>query len=193
MIELQHISLKLLLKVQEGIDLSALVPVFHGWIQEQICDELLIDVADYRHVPDGPGVMVIGHEADYSVDNTDGRLGIRYARKTTLNSNNQERLKQAARSALTACQRLEHEARLNNWLNFNGEDIEVVINDRLFAPNRAETRTALEPEFRRFGDKLFGAGSYQLTWQVDQRRLLGATFHTNRAFAASDLLQNLNS
>jgi hypothetical protein len=193
LIELQHINVKLFLRDAEGVDIGPLVPIFHGWIQEQIGDELLIDVADYRHVPDGPGVMVIGHEADYSVDNTDGRLGVRYARKATLNSNNQERLKQAARSALTAYQRLEEEAKLNDWLRFNGEDIEVVINDRLLAPNRAETRIVLEPEFRSFGDKLFGTGNYHLTWQTEPRRLLGATFHANRTFTAAELLKNLNS
>ena len=31
--------------------------------------------------PAGPGVMLIGHQADYSVDNTDDRLGVRYNRK----------------------------------------------------------------------------------------------------------------
>ena len=46
---------------------TALVPVFHDWIRERVVpDELLIDVADYSHVPDGPGVMIIGHHADYA-------------------------------------------------------------------------------------------------------------------------------
>ena len=60
--------------------------------------ELLLDVADYRHVPAGPGVMLIGNEGDYSVDNTGDRLGIRYNRKAALDGDNQDRLRQAARS-----------------------------------------------------------------------------------------------
>ena len=55
----------------------------------------------------GPGVMLIGQQANYSVDNTDNRLGVRYNRKAALDGTNQDRLKQAARSALTAFQRLE--------------------------------------------------------------------------------------
>ena len=191
MIELQHISVKLLLKEQEGIDLSALVPVFHGWIQNQIFDELLIDVADYRHVPDGPGVMVIGHEADYSVDNTDGRLGVRYHRKAVLNSNNQERLKQAVRSAFAAALRLEEDAALSQKFRFNGQDVEIVINDRLLAPNNPETREAIEPEIRALADRLFGAGAYQLTWQTDARRLLGASLQSITRFETVELLQRL--
>jgi hypothetical protein len=189
LIELQHISVKLLLKEQEGIDLAALVPIFHGWIQDQIFDELLIDVADYRHVPDGPGVMVIAHEADYSVDNTDGQLGVRYHRKVVLNSNNRGRLGQALKSALAACLRLEEDPRLNRKLCFNGRDIEIAVNDRLLAPNHPETRQAVEPEIRALADKLFGVGAYQLSWQADPRRLLAASLKASQSFAAKDISQ----
>ena len=192
MIELQHINVKLLVKDQEGIDLEPLVPVFHSWIQEQSFDELLIDVADYRHVPDGPGVMVIGHEADYSLDQNDGRLGVRYNRKSILNSDSQGRLKQATQSALRAFQRLEADTRLNQKFRFNGQDVEIFINDRLLTLNSTETRNALESEFRKLGDSLFGAGNYELTWQTDPRRLLGASFKGKNAASVSELLEKLN-
>ena len=45
------------------------IPLFHGWIQEKIIpDHLLIDVADYSHIPDGPGIMLIAHEGHFSLD-----------------------------------------------------------------------------------------------------------------------------
>ncbi|HEY1800040.1 MAG TPA: hypothetical protein VGG46_03815 [Terriglobales bacterium] len=191
MIELQHISVKLLLQEQQGIDLAALVPVFHGWIQQQSFDELLIDVADYRHVPDGPGVMVIGNEADYSVDNSDGRLGVRYHRKAVLNSSNQDRLRQAAKAAIAACLRLEEDTALNQKFRFNGRDVEIVVNDRLLAPNRPETRQAIEPGIRALADKLFGAGAYQLSWQIDPRRMLSASLKASESFTAKVLFQRM--
>src|SRR5260370_24044056 len=84
-INLQHINVKLVLKdsdsLDHGRDLDPVIPVFHSWIQQQAFDELLLDVADYRHVEGGPGILLIGHEADYSLDNTDNRLGVRYNRK----------------------------------------------------------------------------------------------------------------
>ena len=46
------------------------------------------------------------------MDNTDNRLGVRYNRKAALEGNNEDRLKQATRAALTACRRLEEEPRL---------------------------------------------------------------------------------
>src|ERR1700733_15184726 len=129
--DLQHVNVKLLVKNPQAADLEPLIPIFHGWIQGQVCEELLLDVADYRHVPAGPGVMVIGHQADYSVDNTDHRLGVRYNRKAVLDGSNQDRLKQATMAALVACQSLEGESRLNDKLRFNGQEIELSVNDRL--------------------------------------------------------------
>ena len=56
--ELQHVNVKLLVKNPQEVDLEPLIPVFHGWIQDQVCEELLLDVADYRHVYAGPGVVL---------------------------------------------------------------------------------------------------------------------------------------
>ena len=99
--------------------------------------------------------MLIGLEANYSVDNTDDRLGVRYNRKAPLDGTNQDRLKQAARAALTAAQRLEAESRLDGKLRFSGQEIEIFVNDRLLAPNTDATRKAAEPELKSFLQKLF--------------------------------------
>ena len=61
---LQHINVKIYVEDDSAVDLSRFIDVFHSWIKQQLLDELLIDVADYRHVPAGPGVILIGHEAD---------------------------------------------------------------------------------------------------------------------------------
>ena len=38
------------------------IPIFHEWIKSRrLEDEVMIDVADYSHVPDGPGVILVGH------------------------------------------------------------------------------------------------------------------------------------
>ena len=190
-INLQCVNVKLLAKDPEDVDLEPLIPVFHNWIQGQVFEELLLDVADYRHVHEGPGVVLIGHQANYSVDNTDNRLGVRYNRKAPLEGSNQDRLKQATRAALTAFHRLEGEAGLNGKLQFNGQEIEVFINDRLMAPNRGSTRGAIEPELREFLGKLFRGGEYALSHGNDPRALFGVYVKANRSFSVSDLLANL--
>src|SRR5260370_21223106 len=158
--ELNHINVKLLVKNPEEVDLEPVVPVFHNWIQGQIYDEQLLDVADYRHVPAGPGVILIGLQGDYSVDNTDNRLGVRYNRKAVIDGDNQDRLKQAARAALNACQRLEEEASLQGKLRFNGQDVEVFIHDRLTAPHREKPREALQSDLDRLANQCFGQTEY---------------------------------
>src|SRR6266849_3514271 len=111
--QLQHVNVKLLVQNPGEANLEPLIPIFHGWIENRTeDDELLIDVADYTHVPAGPGIVLIGHEGNYSVDNTGNRLGVRYNRKAALDGSNQDRLAQAARAALAASQRLEADPRL---------------------------------------------------------------------------------
>src|SRR5581483_1646097 len=61
------------------------VPVFHRWIQTRaIADHQLIDVADYAHVKEGPGTLLVSHEANFHADLGGGRLGLLYVRKQPL-------------------------------------------------------------------------------------------------------------
>jgi len=190
--EFQHINVKLFLKNADDVDPEALIPVFHRWIQEQAGDELLLDVADYRHVPAGPGIVLIGHDGNYSLDNAGGRWSVRYNRKTPFEGSNQDRLAQATQAALIACQRLEADSRLGGTIRFNNREIEVFINDRLLAPNSAETRTAADAEFRAFFSTLFGDVEYAASYSQDPRSLLSVTASVSQPLDTAALLDNLN-
>ncbi len=192
-IQLQHINVKLLLKDAQGLDLDPVIPVFHSWIQQQSFDGLLLDVADYRHVQAGPGIVLIGHEADYSLDNTDNRLGVRYNRKAILDGTNEERLTQAAQAALSAIQKIQEDRRVNARLHFNGHDVEIFVNDRALAPNTVSTREALRAEFQAFSDRLFSGSQYSLAFGDDPRRLLAVSLKASRAFTVGELIENLKS
>jgi hypothetical protein len=190
--QLQHVNVKLLVQNGDEGNLEPLIPVFHGWIESQTAeDELLIDVADYSHVPAGPGVVLIGLEGNYSVDNTGNRLGVRYNRKAVLDGSNQDRLSQAARSALAACRRLEAETGLGGKFRFNGQDIEIFINDRLVAPNNTATREAFDPDFHLFARKLFRGKEYSISYGQDPRSLFTAFVKTAQPFSVAELLEAL--
>lgn len=191
-VELQHINVKLLLSNPQAIDLEAVVPVFHSWIQQQPVEELLLDVASYAHVKDGPGVLLIGHEADYSLDATDGRLGLRYNRKAPVEGNNQQKLHQALRAALSALQRLEQDERLNGKIQFDGKNIELFVNDRLAAPHTEQTRQSVEPDLRQFLKVLGGGSAYSSQYESEPRRLFGARVQLAREFSVTELLHNLS-
>src|SRR5260221_8048778 len=189
--ELQHVNVNLLVRNPEEVDLEPLIPVFHGWIQNQVGEGLLLDVADYRHVPAGPGIVLIGHEGNYSVDNTGNRLGVRYNRKAVLDGSNQDSLAQAVRAALTACQRLEAEPRLDGKFRFNGRDIEIFVNDRLVAPNNAATRQALDADFHLFSRKLFRGKEYSISYGTDPRSLFTAFVKAAHPLSVAELLEAL--
>jgi len=157
----QHVNIKIFANKAE-INLVDAIPVFHRWIQESVVPELLIDVADYKHVPDGPGIMLIGYEADYSLDETDGRLGLLYNRKLKGPGSAQESLTQAYNASLRACKLLEEEPIFKGNLTFNPGDLQVILNDRLLAPNDKETWNRLSPEIKLYFDGVFGKNSYEL-------------------------------
>src|SRR5512134_3643410 len=122
---IQHINLKFFIENPEEVKLAEFAGIFNSWIQRRAMPELLIDVADYLHVHHGPGILLIGHEADYSLDNQAGRLGLLYNRKAPLEGSLPEKLAQAAQAALTAARLLEKE----NGLKFKGQEAQVIVND----------------------------------------------------------------
>ena len=89
MADFQHINVKIFAVEGSKVDWHKLIPVFHRWIREQALPGLLLDVADYAHVPAGPGMMIIGHDAHYAVDNRQNRLGLLYNRRTAVEGSTQ--------------------------------------------------------------------------------------------------------
>jgi hypothetical protein len=148
-------DLKLFLHDASRVELETFIPLFHRWIQTQCLEELLIDVADYRHVPYGPGIVLIAHDAHYAMDMADGRLGLLYSRRRETHPSRkaiygvEDRLWSVLHCALTAGQHLETNPAFQGQLRFRGDELLVRLNDRLLASNTEaaydELCQALEP------------------------------------------------
>jgi hypothetical protein len=184
---LQHVNIKFFIENPDTVRLEDYQGIFNNWIQRQAAAELLVDVADYQHVHDGPGMILIGHEANYSLDETSGRLGLLYNRKAQLEGSNQDKLIQAARAALSAARILETE----NGLKVNGSELQLIVNDRLLAPNTLETFAALEEDLKGFLDRLYKGFSYELTQRPDPRERFIVNVKASAGFETEALLQNL--
>lgn len=52
---------------EEPLLLDYVGEFFHDWIRLGWLDDILVDVADYGHVTQGPGVILIGHRCNYQV------------------------------------------------------------------------------------------------------------------------------
>jgi len=156
---------------------EAFIPVFHRWIKDHVLAELVIDVANYAHVPKGPGVVLIGHTGDYYLDDAEGRFGLLYSRKRGLASATFEaRLEDLFRRTLYAASLLEKEAPVSPVgaapLRFATNELLFRVNDRLAAPPGDETFGALRPGLEVMARRLFD-GPFELTRVGDARALFG--------------------
>jgi hypothetical protein len=156
--EASRVDVKLFVDASSRVELSELVPVFHGFIQRNVIeDELIIDVADYTHVVDGPGVMLIGHEGQYGFERSKGRTGLLYSQRRARVGGLQSALEYGLVHALRFCSLLQKEDSLRGRLQWNGQEVMLRINDRLRAPNTAQTWQAVEPVAKQVVGKLFGS------------------------------------
>ncbi len=186
----QKLCVKLFLKDPGQLHGLKLVPIFQSWIQmHAVEDHLAIDVADYEHVKDGPGTVLVTHEANFALDSTGGRPGLLYQRKQPLPGAFGQRLAPIFRGALQGAARLQE----NPGLAFRTDEIAFRIADRLLAPNTPETFAAVKPELEGFLRKLFGSTTFQLEHKPLPRKLFEVTIKSGTSASISDLLARLDS
>ena len=183
----ERLQLKLYLEPAPHFDVDALIPVFHRFIREQLIKELLIDVVDYSHVPDGPGVVLIGHEADYYVGALDGAYGLVYSRKRSAPAP-EARLEDALRRLINAARLLEQESGLK--LRFKSNELSLRLTDRLHAPNDEATFASTESEVTRLLSRVYGAAP-KVERLPASKEPLGLRIHAGAAPSLEALLEKL--
>ena len=188
---MDHVNVKIYVQESTSIDLRDAIQVFHRWIQDAVLNELVIDVADYRHVPAGPGVILIGDEANYSLDCAFNRLGLLYNRKRPSEGTVMDKLLKAFGSALLACSHLEDEAVFRGKLKFDAGHCEVILNDRVLAPNTEKTWLELKPHFEVFFDGLFGSERYSMNRLGERRERLRIELNTPGPIDVRSMLEVL--
>ena len=189
---LQRITLKIFLDDESVLEPGDVIPVFHRWIQTQAVDGLLIDVADYSHMATGPCVLLVAHEGHYVLDRAGGRLGLQYARRQPLDGPLSDRLATLGRLLLRAGRLLETDTSLPGPVRFRGNEIECVANDRLLAPNRAETLTAFRPALDAFLTTLSAGASWTLTREADSRARFEVLAHTSGTATLDTIAERLS-
>jgi hypothetical protein len=133
--ELSKLGIKLFATDGAAVRAKDFVPIFHSWIQKQsVENHQLIDVHDYSHIHHGPGILLVAHEGNFSTDMADGKPGLAYFRKQTAGST-EETLRASLKSVLEAATLLEKEPSLKGSVRFRRDELLVVANDRLRAPN----------------------------------------------------------
>lgn len=181
-------QVKFFLDSQTPVDLSIFSNVFQRWIQQKALEGQLVDVADYRHVHNGPGILLIGHDSDYTIETRDGRLGLLYTRKRQVDADLASQLRASVRLALTACRLLEAEAAFQPRLKFRADEIEFRFADRLQLPNKPESFELVRDDLRAVLEDLYGDdGVIIRPVQHDPRYLLTVTAKNSGATSLSML------
>jgi hypothetical protein len=147
-VELERFCLKFLARPETQVnpEESIFINIFQEWIRLHTLPGTLLDVADYRHVPDGPGIMLLTHEINYALDRGDGEFGLYAQRKRGQGATLKDRIIELARATAIFGKLLEADKRLEGSVKFNGGKFYWMSNDRLRAPNTDEAFAAIKPE-----------------------------------------------
>ncbi len=187
-------QVKFFLDTTNPIDGALFTGVFQRWIQDNALDELLIDVADYRHVFQGPGTVLIGHYSDYTIDNRDGRLGLIYTRKRQTTEDVAAQLRSSLQRNLKAAELLERELAFKPALKFKTDEIEVRFVDRLNFKNSSETFDSIKDDVTAVLSEFYGAYPVQIEQvQSDPRDLFALRVTAQGAVGLADLKEAVKS
>ena len=168
--QLQRVCAKVYAAEPAGIADETFVPIFHEWIRKRALDAVLLDVADYTHAPDSPGVMLIGHDATYALDRSDGGFGLLVQRRRPAGDDATAAIAAALRGLVTVAERLESDRRLVGKLSFDRKRVRVEANDRLRAPNTDEGFFAFAPLVRNAVTQAFSGNPESVTRVVNDPR-----------------------
>jgi hypothetical protein len=144
--DIERFCVKFFARPGAGVDDAIFIDIFQEWIRFKQLGGILLDVADYRHVPEGPGVMLITHEVNFALDYSDGRFGLLAQRKRGQGWNHQERLLELVRATVAFGALLEADPRVAGRFSLEGGAFHYISNDRLLAPNTNAAFAALRPD-----------------------------------------------
>ena len=186
--ELQKLNVKFFVEQPNSIPLADFIEIFHGWIQAT--DGTYHDVADYSHMQAGPGIVLVAHDANVSIDEAGGRRGLLYSQKALMVGSNRDMLRHAFSAALENCRKLEEEPALRGKLRFSANEAVISLNDRLLGSNSKESFEEIKGDIESFAKQLFGGAEFSFERDGDPRQRLNIRLKTS---AAVDLRQALNN
>lgn len=186
---LQQLNWKTHLSKQGAAVPAEWFKVFNTWIPDG--PEVFIDVADYRHVGEGPVILLAGHKASFSLDQTGLRQGLLYDMRQPLEGSNDEKLKATLKRLLEGAARLEDDAGFSERPQFDAGDLKLVINNRAVAANTEANFAALKDAATPLLNALFGAGNYSVSRDGDPKQRLALNIKTKAPVAVKAALARI--
>lgn len=176
---------------ERAVELAPFIELFHRFIQNGTLEGLLLDVADYAHVPDGPGVMLIGHDIDHAIDLMGGGAGLLTVRKRCRDLSLDASLRDAVRRAVVVMKAVEQEESVD--LVFDPRRFEVQVFDRSESPNDDTTFEAAKKLAAPVLEKVYTAGFEVERGGSDGRSALTLEISTDEPITLETLIERLGA
>jgi len=159
--EPQRVGVKVFVEDQDAFDRARMIDVFHRWIQEDRIPGTLVDVHDYPHVPDGPGVLLIAHGWHLRTDEAGGRIGLELELKRQGSGTLEEQVRKAIVGVLGAAAALEQDTASDNPVRFGTREMVFRFTDRLAVPSTEAAFEEITPELENVLAGLYGEVPFQ--------------------------------
>ena len=146
-IDLQRIDVKLLLNAPAAPDLDPFLVIFDRWRKVTDHPSDWVDLADYAHMPSGPGILIAGKRDTYSVNlNPPGLLDCSPVSGVGCPERSAERFREAFRRASELNAAVLAEPEFPKEMAPIDGAWEIFANDRLLCPNTNEMDSVVRPE-----------------------------------------------
>ena len=137
--------------------------MFHRFIQQGLVEGLILDVADYRHVQQGPGVLLVGHDVDYGLN----KAGLTVTRKRSSSDDAGAQFIDLLRMGLGAADAIAYDGTLKVALS--AYNLTVTAFDRRIP--RDELAEGVRADLAPVVSKLYGTNAVvRIASDADQRR-----------------------
>ena len=161
---LQKLDIKLYLTLAAGLTQdevwTRLIAVFGRWRHDE--GEELVDLQDYAHVPNGPGIVLVSKRWVLSIDWSGGQPGVLLSTRRQLEGTLSERFVQATRLLLEKSLRLLAEEELKDVVKPRCGELSIAVNDRVLFPDADAADAELRPEVEKLVTKLYAGASCEI-------------------------------
>jgi len=164
---LERMDMKLFVDDPAAVKWSEWTSYFTEWLKESP-DEWL-DIADYLHVPSGPGILLVGKRCHVAMDNRRGQPGMLFSLREPFAGSNRERIVAFLRQLSEFAARIERD---KPAVRFRRDLGEFAVNDRVGFPNTPEAFDAIADDLRSAVQEAFGVDNARLSRDEDRRQRL---------------------
>ncbi|MBV5260185.1 hypothetical protein FLX56_17370 [Synechococcus moorigangaii CMS01] len=182
---IERFCVKFPAQMPADFDEESLIGVFQGWIRDEKIEGTLIDVVDYRHVPDGPGIMLVTYEINYMMEHQGG-YGL-YAQRRWSRIENQPHT-EAIADLVQATAKFGTLLEKETGITLKGNEFVYISNDRLNGPNTDEGFAAVKADLTVALGQIYGGKSFTIERvQNDPRERLTLAVKVDNPVAIAEL------